>query len=360
MKKLFSLGDEKQNVRLQRILISLFTYLLADIILILYQVWGVFRLSLSQTISLFGISVLINLIFMWLVVSNKNLKFKDPSLTIPQMVVAFLFAFIAYFFTNAQRGAFLVFFVFILTFGFFRLNRREFIRLGAFAIVGYACVIFLLWYTQPQYVDIKFDLLRGFVLLITVFWFSLIGGYQYDLRMRLKATLKSLEEANYKLNELATTDELTGINNRRELLRKLRNDIMRAKRFDLPLTILMVDVDRFKQINDNYGHQKGDEVLKGIAKIFADNLRNVDYVGRYGGEEFLVVLPNTDKKGGVVVAEKLREKIEEESFADEIKATASFGVAELGKDENLNSFVNRADGAMYEAKQRGRNQVVVG
>jgi len=360
MKMPFFLADERQNLRLQRVLIAIFTYLLADGILILYQAWGVFRLSLSETLALFGISFLINLIFIWLIVSNKNLRFKDPSLTIPQMVLAFLFAFAAHYFTNSHRGSYLIFYVFALTFGFFRLNRREFFCLGAYAVVGYTCTMFLLWYTHPQYVDIKFDVLRGFVLVITVLWFSLIGGYQYELRIKLKATLKSLEEANKKLNELATIDELTGINNRRELLKKLRNDILRAERFDLPLSVLMVDVDKFKQINDTYGHQRGDMVLQGMARVLSQNLRNVDYMGRYGGEEFLVVLPNTHKDGGLVVAEKLRKRIEEENFDGGIKATASFGVAELAKGEDLTSLVNRADEAMYQAKKMGRNKVVVG
>ncbi len=166
--------------------------------------------------------------------------------------------------------------------------------------------------------------------------------------------------------DLAAHDALTGLYNRRSLFEKGNEEMNRAKRYGRPLSVLMLDIDHFKGVNDEYGHLAGDEVLKDLANILTGQLRmkEGDFPARYGGEEFVVVLPETDKKSAMILAERLRGRIEEKLFkADPLikeKITASIGVAELdeaGEDSDLETFLGRADKALYEAKESGRNQV---
>lgn len=174
------------------------------------------------------------------------------------------------------------------------------------------------------------------------------------LQQELKATQTELET-------LAATDFLTGTTNNRRFYESGENEIQRARRFRHPLSLLMFDLDFFKRINDTYGHAGGDKVLKEVAAVCRRTLRNIDVLGRLGGEEFAVLLPYTDGAGARTIAEYLRVAIEETEieFANEIiRVTASFGISEIiGTDECLQPILERADVLLYEAKRRGRNQV---
>ncbi len=151
-------------------------------------------------------------------------------------------------------------------------------------------------------------------------------------------------------------DFLTGLFNRRYLEEILRWEIEFSKRYGHPLSVILLDVDNFKCINDKYGHQTGDLVLKKLAELLKKNLRKSDIVARYGGEEFIIILPDTDIKGAVKVAEKLRKAIEKLSI-NGIKITASFGVSQLKDDDDIQKLIKRADKALYIAKRSGKNTV---
>lgn len=174
------------------------------------------------------------------------------------------------------------------------------------------------------------------------------------LQQELKATQTELET-------LAATDFLTGTTNNRRFYEAGEYEIQRARRFRHPLSLLMFDLDFFKRVNDTYGHAGGDKVLKKIAAVCRRTLRNIDILGRLGGEEFAVLLPYTDGDGARAIAEYLRAAIEEAEieFAGQIiNVTASFGVSEAtGADDCLQTVLERADALLYEAKRRGRNQV---
>ncbi len=165
-----------------------------------------------------------------------------------------------------------------------------------------------------------------------------------------------------KIRELAITDGLTGIYVRRYLLERLNEEIPRARRHNLKLSILMIDLDHFKECNDAYGHLVGDIVLKDIAKIMKEHIRQVDLVGRYGGEEFVIALPDTDKSSAAHVADRIRQSVERHKFKayDEIIAiTISVGVATCPEDgDEVAELIDRADQALYKAKAEGRNKVV--
>jgi diguanylate cyclase (GGDEF)-like protein len=161
------------------------------------------------------------------------------------------------------------------------------------------------------------------------------------------------------------TDALLGVFNRRYLIHQLRCEVWRAHRYQRPLTLLMVDLDHFKQINDRFGHSAGDQVLVGFARKTRTLIRASDWFARFGGEEFVIVLPETPLAVAEQVAEKVRRELESAPFllaSGEHRVTASFGVAALtlGSDENSDVVLGRADKALYRSKQQGRNRITVG
>ena len=167
-----------------------------------------------------------------------------------------------------------------------------------------------------------------------------------------------------KLNKLVITDELTECYNRRYINERFPLEIKESKRKNEKLTIVLMDIDNFKKINDKYGHQSGDYVLKEIGKIVKSNIRKeYDWVSRYGGEEFLIVFKNMDTENFIKSTEKIRKSIEEHKFiynGVEIKLTASFGVAELSdKIDEMDMLIAEADKKLYKAKELGKNIVII-
>jgi len=168
---------------------------------------------------------------------------------------------------------------------------------------------------------------------------------------------KKLDEA---LKIQANNDPLTGMYNRRYFLSRAEDELNRARRFGHHLSVLMLDIDHFKRVNDLHGHVAGDEVLKTVAQTLTDVVRSIDIAARWGGEEFIVLLPETDSKGEMVIAEKIRQKISSclTLCGDKtIAVTASIGVTSLLNDDTVNDAINRADKALYHAKEHGRNRV---
>jgi diguanylate cyclase (GGDEF)-like protein len=168
--------------------------------------------------------------------------------------------------------------------------------------------------------------------------------------------------ARAKLYEAAITDGLTGLFIRRFAIHRLREEVKRARRYDKPLSVIMCDIDHFKRVNDTYGHPAGDAVIIACADVLRAGTRlDIDVAGRYGGEEFLIVLPETDLQGGVVAAERLRAAFEatETSIGGgkTLKKTMSFGVTCFGPDDDADSLVKRSDEALYMSKEGGRNCV---
>ena len=159
------------------------------------------------------------------------------------------------------------------------------------------------------------------------------------------------------LEYLATTDRLTGLNNRLKTEDDVNEEVERAKRYNRGLSIILLDVDDFKKVNDEYGHHIGDVVLGEFASVVQDAIRKVDAVGRWGGEEFLVILPETNLKEAEAVAEHIRRKVEDYTFTVARHKTSSFGVSEYIQGDNSQSLINRADKALYKSKELGKNQV---
>jgi diguanylate cyclase (GGDEF)-like protein len=227
-------------------------------------------------------------------------------------------------------------------------------------------VIFITAKTEPD------DIVKGFS----------VGGVDYitkpfhetELLMRIRTHMelknirdaledknRELSEAYEKIEELALTDSLTGIPNRRNITSVLHKEVSRSSRNGYVFSMIMCDIDFFKKVNDNYGHDVGDYVLQRVSKILKKNLREQDVVSRWGGEEFLIMLPDTELDSAFFVAEKLRVAIkdakmefEEHSFG----ITMTFGVSEFNRQNGLEKSIKKADDALYEGKQTGRDKVV--
>ncbi len=158
--------------------------------------------------------------------------------------------------------------------------------------------------------------------------------------------------------ELATTDQLTKIANRNKLNLVMSTSIHTALRYDLPLSVIFFDIDHFKKINDKLGHDTGDDILIELSDLVSNQIRLSDLLARWGGEEFMIILPETDSTQAAILAEKLRAMIDERFFGVSIHVTCSFGVTQLHKDDDEHTLFKRVDVALYSAKERGRNRVI--
>jgi diguanylate cyclase len=186
-----------------------------------------------------------------------------------------------------------------------------------------------------------------------------VGLVVYDVT-DIAISQEKLESANQLLGQLSRTDKLTQLYNRGYWEESLRLEYERCKRSGQPCSMVMFDIDHFKQVNDTYGHQAGDAVIRNTAYVLKNTIRQTDIAGRYGGEEFAVILTGTDGNTSQYFAERLRKKIESQQViyeGVEIKYTISLGIAELGKEmENYQQWIEAADAALYESKHGGRNR----
>jgi diguanylate cyclase (GGDEF)-like protein/PAS domain S-box-containing protein len=180
-----------------------------------------------------------------------------------------------------------------------------------------------------------------------------------EAERRLRREQEMLAQANRQLAELAATDTLTGLRNRGAFEERLEEEVGRARRHGRPLSLLLLDIDRFKEYNDSFGHLAGDGVLRSVGGILARNVRATDFAARYGGEELAVILPDTESKGALELAERLRKAVENAPWTDR-SITVSVGVASLGDGvESAKDLLDAADRALYRSKERGRNLVTI-
>ncbi|HKK95635.1 MAG TPA: sensor domain-containing diguanylate cyclase [Anaerovoracaceae bacterium] len=184
----------------------------------------------------------------------------------------------------------------------------------------------------------------------------LVSGIVFDISKN-KELEQELLDANHKLNEMVITDELTGAFNRRYLTNKLSEEIERSERTNELFSLIMFDIDHFKRVNDVFGHDCGDVVLKTISNLVKDRIRKIDSFCRWGGEEFIILIPNTDKNSAYLLAEEIRKIIANSKMEGIDSVTASFGVTNFLKSDNPDTIVKRADDLMYLAKIQGRNCV---
>lgn len=178
-----------------------------------------------------------------------------------------------------------------------------------------------------------------------------------SLELKVQTRTMELEKTKDKLEVLARTDSLTNINNRYSVMKLLEKEINRSHSYNTPLSLVLYDADLFKKVNDTYGHEVGDSVLVSLSGIVKKELRDLDIIGRYGGEEFLVVLPNTSLEEAKPFVDRIRKKVQEHHFEGAGSVTVSLGLAELLPDENISELFKRVDDLLYKSKNGGRNRV---
>jgi diguanylate cyclase (GGDEF)-like protein len=265
-----------------------------------------------------------------------------------------------YYASVGGRGVIVLFLLFTFLFGIFRLGTRELLGVGGFAIICYGLVTLLLLHFRPGTIDLHLILLRWVVLAAVLVWFAFMGGYISRMRKRLELGKSDLENALQTIQTLAARDELTGVYNRRHLMEVLRHEIGRSTRTGTSFCVCLLDLDFFKKINDTYGHQAGDEVLRGFASGAMQRMRTSDYFGRYGGEEFLLILTHTTLEGARIGANRVRSEAEQLRFFDispDLRISVSIGLAQHQPGEEIEQTLKRADDALYRAKEAGRNRV---
>jgi diguanylate cyclase (GGDEF)-like protein len=211
---------------------------------------------------------------------------------------------------------------------------------------------------EPQSaIDARITPYRRRLFLIAALTLALAAGFATRLARPVARVLADLA----RLSRQAQTDALTNIANRRALDERLDYEVDHARRLGTSVSFVIADIDNFKSINDRFGHQTGDEVLRRVARVFADSIRELDLAGRYGGEEIALVLPGTQLMGGRRLADRIRQSVEgleiNAPSGARVPVTASFGVAAFPTHESVEVLVAAADKSLYEAKQNGKNRV---
>jgi diguanylate cyclase (GGDEF)-like protein len=350
----------KQALRIRRLMVATGASAIAAAVFFMVYLLGLVdrRAFVTAALAVLGLVVAFHVTFR----TGMNLRFRDPSLTLPQIVAAF--AVLLYVVSQSWEGhgVLALLFVMPLLFGAFRLTTRQLLALTAFVSASYALIIQLKWGFQAQADVRSFRLnLLNWAVLTTVFaFFSVIGGYITRLRRDLVASNANLEAALARIESLAARDELTGVHNRRSLLEILEQHKGRSDRHGTTFSVLMIDVDHFKRINDTYGHAAGDAVLRRFADSAGAILRAVDIFGRYGGEEFMSILDQASLEEARKVAARMCEFARTLAPPDSCRGlhlTVSIGYAQYRAGEDWLDTVERADQALYRAKEAGRDRI---
>lgn len=360
--------DTKQALRIQRFLIAFGTYILWMLIALYCYYDGWFVRYPLPFIWIFTLIIATNVVFYFLFRTGLNRRFKDPSLTMLQMTLATVWTMVMAYCLDQGRGIMLLLYMVVFTFGTFKLNFRQFCILSAIALTGYGSVITLLDINYPQSVNIKLELLNLGTLLVVLLWFSFIGSYINELRKKLSVANNELHTINQELNnanalikQQSIHDDLTGTYNRRHIFHILQREMGLADREKFTFALCIFDLDEFKKVNDRYGHLVGDIVLRVLSQQIKDHIRKEDYLGRYGGEEFVLILAYPDIEHALLCVNRIMKVVSETRYPglpDDFHMTISMGLTQYNAHENMDTFLKRADDALYKAKASGKNCIV--
>lgn len=352
--------QRKQALRKKRHTMALATYLVPLTVALLCWHYG---LAPIRAVYHFAVLVLIiNLSILFVIHNNLNLKLRDPSMTVIHLSASAIpMLWVMYFLESGHaRAVFMMFLVVAALYGILELNIRRFLMVCLWILGLYGILVLLLWWRKPYTLEFSMELIQAIAFVMVMITTAMLGGFISSLRTKLRKRNTELHEAVERIEELLNIDSLTGVNNRRHLFDVLTEEINRYSRGNMAFSVLLMDIDNFKRINDTYGHLAGDKILCRIAASLSESSRIIDTFGRYGGEEFLIVLPQTPLEGAATKAKKVRQQVESLTFpgiAKDLRITVSIGVAEYRRDEHIDNTLLRADQALYAAKDKGRNRV---
>ena len=303
-----------------------------------------------------------NALFYLLIRSRLSERLNDPSMTILQMTAGIILTTAILHYTRELRGAMLSIYFMVMTFGVFALDRRRLLLMAGFVQLCFTLLLIYEWQEMPQQALFSYLFGHWLILLLGLCWFVYVGGYIHNLQLRVREQRARLQEAHDRLSAIAIRDELTGLYNRRHFLERLDEEISLADRNGTSLNLALIDLDHFKKVNDNHGHQAGDEVLHRFARIASQGLRKSDLLARYGGEEFVVLFPHASESACLAALERLRERFADQhyEFAPSLATTLSAGLTRYRRGESAREFAQRADDALYRAKSQGRNRIAAG
>ena len=302
------------------------------------------------------------LVFYFLIRSGWSERMSsDPSLMFLQIMHGVVATVWSYAITGPARGAVLAILVLLLAFGMFGLSVRQARRLAVGSGVALAATMAWKCQTDPLRYPLWVEAVHMGFAVIVLLGVSALSVRMGALRGYLQVQKRELEASLERIRLLATQDELTGLVNRRHMLALLRAEQARHMRTAQPLSLILLDLDYFKRVNDTYGHQAGDAVLKGFADAARGTLRSSDVLSRWGGEEFLLMLPDTGEDEAERCMERMRQGLAYVTFtsvAPDLKITFSAGLSACRAGESLEAAIERADQALYAAKAQGRNRTV--
>jgi diguanylate cyclase (GGDEF)-like protein len=350
---------ERQSQRVGRFLMALGTSLLVCVALVICAFLGLlpWPAAIQGSAGIAAMFAAFYLMFR----TGLNLHFADRSLTTEQVAATLLILAVVMYHAGPAHTPLMLFYPVALLFGVLRLNARRMLALAILALAAHATMLELQYLRNPG-MDVRAALTEFVVLAIVLPWFAVMGGYVNRLRTRLSDSHQSLQRAYGRIEELAVRDELTGAHNRRFLMDQLARERSRAERLTTPFSVCLIDIDHFKSINDSFGHAAGDAVLKHFASLVPQELRAIDVYGRFGGEEFLIILPDTAHEGAAACAERVRARMAAAAFPGVPagrQVTTTIGVATWVRGEEAGALLGRADAALYQGKAQGRDKVVV-
>ena len=335
------------------------SYMVDGLILLLYAHAGTIPVTVGPAFVVCGLTS----VAFYLLLSETGFteRFKDHYFVVPQLVISVTIMLAFTWLAPAVGVMFLCTLFTVFNFGSLRTTPPQTALVWTMMTAGLAWLFLMT--DKPIGLPHDGPIERFASLLVfalTIGRCMFLGIFASAMRASLYQSGQKLKEAYRRIEELAELDELTGAFNRRCIMRVLGEEIARTHRHGQPCSIALIDLDWFKRINDVHGHPTGDEVLRTFAITMFANIRAIDRFGRYGGEEFLLILPNTPSEAGIRLLDRLRAIVADldwSAFSPGMQVTFSAGVATLRVDEHSDSFLARADKALYASKAQGRNRI---
>jgi diguanylate cyclase (GGDEF)-like protein len=343
----------QQSLRLKRFLIASTTYALGFVILALCSAMGLFSTRHLWAVGFVFLAV--NVGFFAAIRSGWNLCFEDPALTRAQVCVGV--GLVALILVLGEHVHFLAvpFYSSLFVFAMLKLKPRELFDVEVLVLVTYFAAMAVRVQLFAVTLDLRIEAINAALVVLSSIWYALAASYISNLRERLHASIETIEQ-------LASRDALTDTWNRRHLDALLNAEVQRKARIGGELCVCMVDLDHFKSVNDRYGHLVGDTVLKAVAREMQARLRSIDTLGRFGGEEFLILLPGATLADAEACAQRLLLSVARLTPLPDPAAhvTVSVGLAQCASGESVGALLTRVDNALYQAKREGRNRLAIG
>lgn len=352
-------NDRRQRRFLKVLLSNAMVYVVSIAMMAFGARHGLFP---AQPVLLLSLAMIATaLVFFFIFRSGLNARFADPTLTVPHCMAALTLIACSYAVTGPAHAAALVLFPVVSIFGMFDLNARHGRIVNSYAV--FAVGVVMLWKHQstPEIYQRDLQLIYFSILAVSQIAITQVATQLTIMRGRLKTQKGALEQALAHIQQMATHDHLTGLANRRHVLTLLEEHAMRHARGGPAFYVAIADLDFFKRINDSHGHGVGDEALCTFARQAKAQLRTTDVIGRWGGEEFLVLLPETPPGDPNVGLERLRRSLAEtpaSATVHDLRVAFSAGLSRYRDGEAVGDTVDRADRALYAAKAAGRNCTV--